>query len=780
MKAEAWQKLKVLFDELVDLDEASQRQRLDALDLSEEMRNQLQNMLDGERASQDKAGLRTLVMDNAQHLLDTQLELTIGEQVGAYVITEVIGEGGMGIVYKAKRADDQFEHQVAIKIARQPGTDEAKDFERNVLAQLKHPNIAHIYDAGLTADGRGFLIMELIEGDNIAAYSRQQRLSLDDRFALFFKVCAAIRYAHQKGIMHRDIKPQNILIASDGGRAEPKVIDFGIAGRLTGLAENADANADSDHFKGLGTPAYMSPEQINHPEQVDTRADVYSLGLLLAELIAGVHPFLQDDSTVESVLKAKHSVAPSVKALLATSKHRHLLAEERQLMVTTLSRRLNDEFEAILIKATHPDQESRYASVADFVQDIQRWQKGYPVHALLHTSWYQTQKYRTKKFLSRNKIATAAVTTVAASLFAATGISLNALKKETEALHQAQFELEKSEAIRSFISDIFASVNPRERGINVKVMDLLDDAEDKLSHFKTEQEDVKAELLLTLGRSRSGLRQFEKAENNLKAALAIQEKQHSRGSLKVIEIYTELAEMAFEAGDLKTCLAISQDNVTAAKKTLGATHSMTMSNINNLASAKFLIARDTQDKALMQSATRDMQELLGLREKVLGKMHENTSHTRNNVANFLSLSGDTEAGMKVFEENLAIQKEIFGEGHYFTLDTMRSMGHHYFDVKDYEKAEAFFRTSFDGQLNNQPLETPITLFTGLSLMETLLDMGKREKAEGVAKRLEPAYRSGALQREGINKRLEAFLVEVIGENEVVGDKESESKPVVEK
>jgi len=216
-----------------------------------------------------------------------------GTKIGHYELLELMGEGGMGLVYSAEQKEP-IKRKVALKIVKL-GMDTKQvvarfEAERQTLALLEHPNIAHVFDAGTTETGRPYFVMEYVEGRSITKYCDEQRLSVEQRLGLFRQICEGVHHAHQKGIIHRDIKPSNILVSIHGHKAVPKIIDFGIAKAITEpVSENTSL---TQHGQLLGTPEYMSPEQADMAYQdVDTRSDIYSLGVVLYELLSGATPF---------------------------------------------------------------------------------------------------------------------------------------------------------------------------------------------------------------------------------------------------------------------------------------------------------------------------------------------------------------------------------------------------------------------------------------------------------------------------------------------------------
>ncbi|WDE08725.1 serine/threonine protein kinase [Thalassomonas viridans] len=745
MDSENWKKIKHHFEQLVELPLAQQMPALEALDEPALVKSEVKRLLDAEAAQGEQPGLRTIVLKNAHQLLNSQLELNTGDRIGSYLITEVIGEGGMGVVYKACRDDEQFEHQVAIKLSRQKQAYSnvlQQQYEQNILAQLKHPHIAHIYDAGTTADDHAFIIMELIEGVDLITYADNNRLSINQRIELFIKVANAIQYAHQKGILHRDIKPQNILITQVNGRGEPKIIDFGIAEHSQASVSDGETNTSSPQAI-QGTPAYMSPEQLLADKKADNRSDIYALGLLFCELIAADHPFAREALSLDELLRQKQSAARPYSLPLLTADALKAVADARSLTPKKFKTRLNHEFAALIRKATEPDPELRYTSVEAFIRDIERWQNNYPLSAV-SGNW----RYFFNKYLQRNRWPVAISSVVFLSLASAAVLSSWSLYKESQALQLAENELAKSNAINRFISDILASADPRKGGINLKVVDLLDRAEEKLAGFDSNEQDIKASLLFTLGRSRFGLRQHEKAQENLEQAISIKAQYLPRSDLQMIQLYTELGEIIGHTNPEKA-REIFHENLAVAQKHLGEEHTETLSLLNNIAVKTFTQGQRNKDKKLMQKAIDDMEQLLSLRKKVLGVKHADTSHSLNNLSYFYQMTGKWQHALSLQAENLAIQKELFGLDNFFTLTTMRTMALIHFNNNAFDKAETFLKPCFEGYMRIHPADARETLDAGIMLVESLLLNDKKEEAKHYALQMKTAYLDGALKKNKI-------------------------------
>jgi len=323
-----------------------------------------------------------------------------GTAIGRYELLELIGEGGMGLVYLAEQKEP-VRRRVALKIIK-PGMDSRQvvarfEAERQALALLDHPNIAHVFDAGCTETGRPYFVMEHVKGMSITRYCDDNKLTIEQRLRLFEQVCEAVHHAHQKGIIHRDLKPSNILVSVHGDRAVPKIIDFGIAKAITSpLTDKTFVT-----FRGelLGTPEYMSPEQVDLATQdIDTRSDIYSLGVVLYELLAGVLPFEEESfaqaglAEIQQTIREQEPASPSIR-LTNLGEKAKTIAASRGTQVVPLARRLHRELEWIPLKAMRKDRCRRYRSASEMADDIRNYLTGLPLLAGPETTIYRVQKF---------------------------------------------------------------------------------------------------------------------------------------------------------------------------------------------------------------------------------------------------------------------------------------------------------------------------------------------------------------------------------------------------
>jgi eukaryotic-like serine/threonine-protein kinase len=349
----------------------------------------------------------------------------VGRRLGPYQIVELIGVGGMGEVYRAVRADDQYSKQVALKLVRS-GQDSSFVInrfknERQILASLDHPNIARLLDGGTTEEGVPYFVMELIEGKTIDRYCNDRNLATIERLTLFLQICSAVQLAHQRLIVHRDLKPGNILVTADG---VPRLLDFGIAKLLDpGVgAEGAEPTRTMTQFRAF-TPGYASPEQLKG-EPITTASDVYSLGVVLYELLTGCSPYGSTGRTLHELTRAVCELEPEKPS---TAIRRRSIRERNGLPSPAgdvpvavagdsnkLSRRLRGDLDNIVLMALRKEPERRYSSVEQFAQDIRRHLENLPV-----TARQDTAVYRASKFVTRHKTGVAATAVFAILLLAA-------------------------------------------------------------------------------------------------------------------------------------------------------------------------------------------------------------------------------------------------------------------------------------------------------------------------------------------------------------------------
>ncbi|MBO9664542.1 serine/threonine-protein kinase [Dokdonella sp.] len=514
MDAERWRRARALFDLLVDAPSAGWEKRLaEACPEDAETRAEALALLRADLSITAGTGFADvapeMIADLAEriHVEDAACTaVRTGLRLGPFRLVRQIGRGGMGAVWLGERVDGGFAQSVAIKLIRSGWDldDTQRRFlaERQILAGLQHPNIAHLIDGGVTADGKPWLALEYIDGESVLEWCDRRRLGIAERLKLFLVVCDAVAHAHQRLVVHRDLKPSNILVGRDGTL---KLLDFGIA-KLLDQAGDATATR-------VFTPDYAAPEQIRG-EPITTAVDVYALGLLLYELLTGRRPReARDDAKGAAELPR-----PSTTTLRdGKASDAEPLAARRGLAPGALRRRLRGDLDAIVMKALRVEPAQRYAGVGDFAADVERHLRDRPVRAR-RDGW----SYRSGRFVRRHRWALAASAGGVLALAAGLGAALWQMR---EAAAQRDVALRESETARRTVDvlvGVFDAANPRTHpGVAVTPADLLAEGEREVRRKLGAQPEQRAALLEALGRARASLGTYEEALPLLREALAL-------------------------------------------------------------------------------------------------------------------------------------------------------------------------------------------------------------------------------------------------------------------
>ncbi|GAB5520053.1 MAG: hypothetical protein RhofKO_23040 [Rhodothermales bacterium] len=418
------------------------------------------------------SGLEGRVQEAAQHFDPNRVP---PEAIGGYRVVRELGQGGMGAVYLGER-EGPYQQQVAIKLLRR-GADTASmvarfKLEGQILATLNHPGIARLYEGGLHEDGRPYLVMEYVEGQPIDAYISDQKLSLDDRIALFIEVCEAVHFAHRNLVVHRDLKPSNILVTAEG---QVKLLDFGIAKLLDqSPVRSTEETLLTQTGVWLMTPEYAAPEQATG-DAITTSTDVYALGVLCYEVLAGQRPYEIDKST--TALKIAEAVQltrpqPPSRAALGTA------AEASARALVRLKKRLAGDLDTICLKALRKEPERRYTTAQAFADDLRRYLDGLPVEARR-----DAVGYRVRKFIMRHRWAVGAGVAILLSLMGGLGMTIRQTARAEAALAREQQARQRSEAVEAFLADILTASDPAVNlGADPRASELLADAVERHRH----------------------------------------------------------------------------------------------------------------------------------------------------------------------------------------------------------------------------------------------------------------------------------------------------------
>ena len=528
-----------------------------------------------------------------------------GDRIGRYKLLQQIGEGGCGVVYMAEQ-EEPVRRRVALKVIKL-GMDTKQviarfEAERQALALMDHPNIARVLDAGATDTGRPYFVMELVRGIKITDYCDQNNLSTRERLDLFIQVCHAIQHAHQKGVIHRDIKPSNILVTMDDRAPVPKVIDFGIAKATQGKLTDRTLFTAFEQF--IGTPAYMSPEQAEmRVQDIDTRSDIYSLGVLLYELLTGQTPFDAEKllaaglNEIRRTIREREPARPSTCLSTMLGGDLTMIAKNRQVEPPKLIHLVRGDLDWIVMKCLEKERARRYDTANGVAMDITRHLNCEPVLARPPSRLYEFQKT-----VRRHKFGFAATALIVVVLVVATGISAWQAVRASRAEMAARERLAESEAISKFLIEVFQRPNPTRDGRTITVVETLGAAEKKLETDLANQPASRTKLQATLGSTYYTLDLYPEA-------ILLQEKVrdyylavYGLDNINTLEAMEDLATSYWPNGRLAEALKLQEQVLALSRKVLGPEHPDTLKAMRGLANAYYAVGRDQEAIALLEKA----------------------------------------------------------------------------------------------------------------------------------------------------------------------------------
>ncbi|MGC9944385.1 MAG: serine/threonine-protein kinase [Verrucomicrobiota bacterium] len=606
-----------------------------------------------------------------------------GDRIGRYKLLQQIGEGGCGVVYMAEQ-EEPVHRRVAIKVIKL-GMDTKNviarfEAERQALALMDHPNIAKVLDAGATDTGRPYFVMELVRGIKITDHCDQNNLSTRERLDLFMQVCRAIQHAHQKGIIHRDIKPSNILVTMDDRAPVPKVIDFGIAKATQGKLTDRTLFTAFEQF--IGTPAYMSPEQAEmRVQDIDTRSDIYSLGVLLYELLTGQTPFdakklLQAGlDEIRRIIREEEPARPSTRLSTMLDADLTEIAKRRKAEPPRLIHLLRGDLDWIVMKALEKDRGRRYETANGLAMDIQRHMENEPVQARPPSVGYRLQKS-----WQRNKTAFTVAILIAAVLVVATCVSAwqavranREFRRALQAESLANQRLADSEAISKFLIEVFRSPSPLRDGRTITVAETLSNATQRLATELTNQPARRAKLQSAIAQSYWDLGLHHEA-------VPLQEKVRDYylaaagpESPDTLAAASALATLYLEVGRWDEALKLFEQVLPLEEKVNGPEDPATLLTMSNLA---FIY----DDLGRQAEALKLREQVLALTRKSNGPGHPDTLEAMRNLAISYSEAGRHDEALKLLEQAVELFKKVLGAEHPSTLKTMGDLALVYYQV----------------------------------------------------------------------------------------------------
>lgn len=675
--------------------------------------------------------------------------------IGPYRILRCLGEGGMGAVYLAARADEEFHKQVAIKVIRKGMNTQdiigRFRLERQILASLDHPNIAKLFDGGTTEeDGLPYFVMEYISGEPLNEFCDGRHLGLKERLKLFQAICSAVHYAHQNLVIHRDLKPVNILVTPEG---TPKLLDFGIAKLLSSAATFTSAAPPTATGSILGTPDYMAPEQVRG-EALTTATDVYSLGVILYELLSGKRPHDSNAGPIH-LLRAicEQEPAPPSESLRdrqqgTTGGLTAGAAAPAAAAYPWQYKQLSGDLDNIVLMALRKEPQHRYVSAQALADDIGRHLKNEAVLAR-HSTW----SYRAGKYIRRHAAAVAAASIAVLLLagFAVTTTIQNARIRQ---------ERDRSEQVTRLLVGLFEVSDPEQaRGKAISATEILDRGARRIHEELKNEPDVRAQLAYTIGDIYLNIDEMDRAESLLKESLDLRRKLYGDGDRRVADSMNDLSLVHLRRGEWDKAENLLRKALEIRISELGSGHPDVAETIGNLAIISFYKERFDEAERLdreviaihrksggsdnprlavalvnlgnvlthqkrFDEAEALFREAIAIERKTLGSEHPSVAMALANLGHVLRAKGNKlDEAEQVYREALSIRRKVLGNEHTYTTKSMSSLARLLFESNKLPEAENLYREALEIRRKTLGETDPGVLHSRVDLAEVLAAEG---------------------------------------------------------
>jgi len=722
---EKWDQVKELFALALEKEPAERSRFLcQACSGDDRLRAEIESLL----ASFD--GADTFLEDcPAADLLAEESSAIAGKKIGAYRIVREIGRGGMAVVYLGERDDQSYRKQVAIKMVR-PGIDTKQILhrfcnERQTLAALDHPNIVKLLDGGSTEDGLPYLVMEYVEGLPIDRYCDLHTLSIDDRLRLFRQVCSAVQYAHENLVIHRDLKPGNILIAKGG---VPRLLDFGIA-KLLNPEFFQTPLVTRTNWRPM-TPEYASPEQIRG-HNVTTATDVYSLGILLFELLTGNRPYRDAGQSllemerlvcevepekpsvvIQSTVNQRKEGTPVREDKAGTAITPEWVSSQRGLQPAELQRRLRGDLDTITMKAIEKDPSRRYATASELSADIGRYLSHEPVLARPASA-----TYRTRKYIRRHPVGVTVAAGVVLLLAGFAGMQFFQLRRITR-------ERDRANRVTEFMEGMFKISDPSEaRGNSITAREVLDRESKDIDSGLSQDPELQAQMMHVMGDVYKDLGLFPRAQLLYERSADIRRRTLGPENAETLRSIDDLAWILNQEGHAAEAEKLQRQTVEVRRRVFGTHNLDTLKSMNHLAWTLDREGNYTEAEHLEREA-------LDIRRRVLKIVDDReTAAAMNNLAATLGHEGHYSEAEKLKRETLEIRRRVLGPEHQETLTAMNNLAFTLQQEGRYPEAEALQRETLDLQRRILGPEHPDTLRSINNLAETLVRENQFAEAE---------------------------------------------------
>lgn len=684
LSAHDWQQVQRIFELALDCP----ADQLDALLLDECNSNSLIHQAVLKLLHRDQQLTRFAAEQANDHLLGIINQQEITTEIGRYRLIKKLQQGGMGQIFLAERSDNEFDKQVVVKLMRTElfisnWSKEKFRNERQILANLEHPNIARLLDGGTLNNGTPYVVMEYIQGKPITDYCIEQQPSLKQLIQLFLKLCSALEYAHQKLVIHRDIKPANILVTPEG---EPKLLDFGIASESQFKIDDDNQSTQATDSPS-GTPGYASPEQLLNQAQYAS-SDIYSMGILLYQLIGGKLPF--------SVNNTAHNKSDLLRQMGTVPK---CLPTTRQGFTHWPS--MGKELNLIIEHALQFEQNSRYQSCGELSRDLKRLLNQQPIS--IHPF---SMAYRARKFILRNRMGVGLVATVLIMLCVFLINNIN---------HTRQLELERDKAqqTKGFLIELFQISDPSEsRGNTVTVREILDRGAERIESELQNQPKLQTDLMLTMGAVYRSLALYQQAESMLEQSVALSKQHFDISDPQLAEALMQLAWLYKQQREFTKAEKLSREALTLRQTHQPDNPIVIAKSLNNLGTI-------LEDFDKTDEAEPLYREALDLRQQHLPPIHADIAVSLNNLAGLLRRKQDYSAAETLYKQSLDIRRELYGDEHPAIATILSNLGVFLRITEKHEEAEALHREALAVQLRLYDSEHPAVALAMLRLASTI-------------------------------------------------------------